>query len=141
MADGRNGGCSTATRISGLTAAHGDIVYWCLIALSNYVKVTGDLKILDEVLPYYHEKGPAQAEHTPLSEHVDRLIKMIVDSFIPGTALVPFDGGDWNDSLQPVSKDLAQRMISSWTVEMNYQAFAQYQLVYEQTGNTERPEN
>ncbi len=61
---------------------------------------------------------------------------MIVDSFIPGTALVPFGGGDWNDSLQPVSKELANRMISSWTVEMNYQAFMQYQLVYEQTGNT-----
>ena len=116
--------------------AHGDISYWCLIALSNYVTVTGDLKILNEVLPYYHEKGPARAEQTPLSEHVDRLIKMIVDSFIPGTAFVPFGGGDWNDSLQPVSKELAQRMISSWTVEMNYQAFSQYQWVHEQTGNT-----
>jgi cellobiose phosphorylase len=119
-------------------SSHGDIFYWCIIALSNYVKVTGDLKILDEVLPYYHEKGPAQAEQTPLSEHVDRLIKMIIGSFIPGTALVPFGGGDWNDSLQPVSKDLAQRMISSWTVEMNYQAFSQYQLVYEETGNTRK---
>lgn len=116
-------------------SSHGDVFYWCIIALSNYVKVTGDLKILDEVLPYYREKGPAQAEQTPLSEHVDRLIKMIVDSFIPGTAFVPFGGGDWNDSLQPVSKELAQRMISSWTVEMNYQAFSQHQLVYEQTGN------
>ena len=86
-------------------SSHGDIFYWCIIALSNYVKVTGDLKILNEVLPYYHEKDPAQAEQTPLREHVDRLIKMIVGSFIPGTALVPFDGGDWNDSLQPVSKE------------------------------------
>jgi cellobiose phosphorylase len=60
---------------------------------------------------------------------------MVVDSFIPGTALVPFDGGDWNDSLQPVSRELAQRMISSWTVEMNYQAFMQYQVVFELTGN------
>ncbi len=119
-------------------SAHGDIVHWCLIALSNYVKVTGDLNILDEVLPYYHEKGPDQAEHTPLSEHVDRLIKRIVASFIPGTAFVPFDGGDWNDSLQPASKEQAQRMISSWTVEMNYQAFSQYQWVYEQTGNASK---
>jgi len=116
-------------------SSHGDIFYWCIIALSNYIKVTGDLNILDEVLPYYHEKGPARAEQTPLREHVDRLIKMIVDSFIPGTAFVPFGGGDWNDSLQPVSEELAQRMISSWTVEMNYQAFSQYQLVYEQAGN------
>lgn len=116
--------------------AHGDIHYWCLIALANYLKVTGDLGILDDVLPYFREEGSAQAERTPLREHVDRLIKMIADSFIPGTAFVPFDGGDWNDSLQPVSKELARRMISSWTVEMNYQAFSEYQWVYEQTGET-----
>ncbi|MCK9422875.1 MAG: hypothetical protein M0Q38_09765 [Bacteroidales bacterium] len=116
--------------------SHGDIFYWCMIALSNYIKVIGDVKILYEILPYYHEHGVVHAEQTPLSEHVDRLINMIVNSFIPGTALVPFGGGDWNDSLQPVSKELAQRMISSWTVEMNYQAFNQYQLVYEQSGNT-----
>jgi cellobiose phosphorylase len=116
-------------------SAHGDVFYWCIIALGNYIKVTGDLKLLDEILPYYHENDVANAEKTPLSEHVDRLINMIVDSFIPGTALVPFGGGDWNDSLQPVSKELAKRMISSWTVEMNYQAFTQYQVVYEQTGN------
>jgi 1,2-beta-oligoglucan phosphorylase len=110
--------------------SHGDIFYWCLIALSQYIKVTGDLRILDETLPYYHPDGPAQAEKTLLSEHVDRLIRMITDSFISGTALVPFGGGDWNDSLQPVSKDLAGRMISSWTVEMNYQAFSSYKDIY-----------
>jgi cellobiose phosphorylase len=116
-------------------SAHGDVVYWCIIALSNYIRVTGKLTILDEILPFYHENGPGHAESKPLSEHVDRLIKMIVDSFVPGTALVPFGGGDWNDSLQPVSRELAQRMISSWTVEMNYQAFRQYQEVYEQAGD------
>ena len=117
-------------------SAHGDIFYWCMIALSNYLKVTGDLKLLDESLPYYHEKGAAYAEKTTLGEHVDRLIKRIVDSFISGTAFVPFGGGDWNDSLQPVSRELAQRMISCWTVEMNYQAFTQYQAVYEKVGET-----
>jgi len=117
-------------------SSHGDIFYWCIIALSNYIKVTGDLKLLDDILPYFHEKNAAHAEQTPLSEHVDRLIKMIVNSFIPGTSLVPFGGGDWNDSLQPVNKELAQRLISSWTVEMNYQAFNQYMLVYEKIGNT-----
>ncbi|HEX7412191.1 MAG TPA: amylo-alpha-1,6-glucosidase, partial [Bacteroidales bacterium] len=116
--------------------AHGDVVYWVIIALSDYIKVTGDLKILDDVLPFYHENGGAAIEKKPISEHVDRLINVIVNSFIPGTSLVPFGGGDWNDSLQPVSKELAQRLISSWTVEMNYQAFMQYSLVYEQTGNT-----
>ena len=116
-------------------SAHGDVFYWCIIALGNYIKVTGDLNILDEILPYYHEDGAARAEKTPLSEHIDRLIRMIVNSFIPGTAFVPFGGGDWNDSLQPLSREMAQRMISSWTVEMNYQAFSQYRAVYEQAGN------
>jgi len=117
-------------------SSHGDVYYWCIIALSNYIKVTADLGILDEVLPYYHEQGVLYAERTPLSEHIDRLILMIVGSFIPGTALVPFGGGDWNDSLQPVSRELAGLMISSWTVEMNYQAFSQYQAVYELSGKT-----
>jgi cellobiose phosphorylase len=116
-------------------SAHGDIVYWCIIALSNYCKVTGDVKILGETLPYYHQKGADNAERTPLIEHVERLINKIVASFIPGTAFVPFDGGDWNDSLQPVSRELAKRMISSWTVEMNYQAFKDFQGVYELAGN------
>ena len=121
-------------------SSHGDICYWCIIALSNYVLATGDLKFLDEILPYYHENGAAAAEPTPLGEHVDRLLKMIVASFLPGTAFVPFGGGDWNDSLQPVNNEFAQRMISSWTVEMNYQAFAQYQAVCAQAGQTTQAE-
>jgi 1,2-beta-oligoglucan phosphorylase len=119
-------------------SSHDDIYYWCLIALASYISNTGDMEILEEVLPYYHEQGTDYAELTPLSEHVDRLIRMIVKSFIPGTSMVPFGGGDWNDSLQPVSRELAQRMISSWTVEMNYQAFDQYRVVFELIGNSEK---
>jgi cellobiose phosphorylase len=111
--------------------SHGDVFYWVIIALSNYIKVTGDLSILDEKTPYFGQNE----EITPVSEHMDKLIRMITDSFIPGTSLVPFGGGDWNDSLQPVSKELADKMISSWTVEMNYQAFMQYQAVFELAGN------
>jgi cellobiose phosphorylase len=66
---------------------------------------------------------------------------MVTDSFLPGTALVPFGGGDWNDSMQPASPELAQRMISSWTVEMSYQAFAQCQALYEQLGDKARAED
>ncbi len=114
--------------------AHGDIIYWCIIALAYYINMSGDVKILDEVLPWYSENSK-ETEKSGLAEHVERLINIIVSSFIPGTSLVPFGGGDWNDSLQPVSEDLASRMISSWTVEMNYQAFRQYTRVYEAVGN------
>ena len=90
---------------------------------------------------YYHtimKKVDFPVEKETLGKHIDRVISMIVNSFIDGTSLVPFGGGDWNDSLQPVSKELAQRMISSWTVEMNYQAFIQYQNIYELVGNSDK---
>ena len=118
--------------------AHGDIAYWCLLGLCSYIKTSGDFDILNEELPYFSENGKSSSEKTPLAEHVDRLIKMIIESFIPGTALVPFGGGDWNDSLQPVNEELAHKLISSWTVEMNFQAFMQVQHVYELTEKTEK---
>jgi 1,2-beta-oligoglucan phosphorylase len=118
--------------------AHGDIVYWCIMALCNYIKVTGDFGILGELLPYYSGNPSSEVEKTPVLEHIDRLIKTITDSFIPGTSLVPYGGGDWNDSLQPVSEQLAKRLISSWTVEMSYHAFSQYQKVSEMAGNLQK---
>jgi cellobiose phosphorylase len=117
---------------------HGDIFHWCLVALSDYLKATGDAEFLDEVLPYYHADGVDAAAKTSLSEHVDRLINMITASFFPGTSLVPFGGGDWNDSMQPVSHEVATRLISTWTVELNYQAFAAYQAVCAETGRSEQ---
>ena len=117
---------------------HGDIFHWCIVALSDYIKATGDAEFLDEVLPYYHADGTDAGEKTALGEHVDRLISMIIASFFPDTSLVPFCGGDWNDSMQPVSHELATHMISTWTVELNYQAFTAYQVVCAQVGRSEQ---
>lgn len=114
--------------------AHGDVVYWCILALCSYIKVSGDFAILDEPLPWFDGEGADR----PLREHVDRTFELVVASFVGGTALVEFGGGDWNDSLQPVSKDLARRLISSWTVQMSYQAFAEYREICERSGNGER---
>jgi len=115
--------------------AHGDIGYWCVLALCNYIKTTGDFSILQEKLPYFNAHGLGiPTETTPLAEHVERLIQYVTDSFLPGFSFVPFGGGDWNDSLQPVSEDLAQRLISSWTVLMNFQAFAEYKTVCHAAG-------
>ena len=114
-------------------SAHGDVVYWCILALCSYVRASGDLSILDEQLPYFRGGDVA-----PVIEHVDRIIELVVASFVPGTALVQFGGGDWNDSLQPVSKDLARRLISSWTVQMSYQALCEYREICERAGHADR---
>lgn len=112
-------------------SAHGDVIYWCVLALCSYIRATNDFTVLDERLPYFDRAAPA-----PLAEHVDRIIDLVVHSFVPGTALVQFGGGDWNDSLQPVSHELARRMISSWTVEMSYQALHEYREICERAGRT-----
>jgi cellobiose phosphorylase len=112
---------------------HGDIYYWVIISLASYVKVTGDISVLNEKVPYFGGN-----ELFTVNEHTERLIQMIEDSYIGETALVAFGGGDWNDSLQPKNEDLAKRLISSWTVEMNYEAFSDYVEVYEKAGNHER---
>ncbi len=117
--------------------AHGDIIYWVLLALCNYVRTTGDSSILNDVLPFYHENGEQQTEKATVREHVNRVIALITNSFVKGTALVSYGGGDWNDSLQPVSQKLAERMISSWTVQMNYQAFQEYEEVCRFFGDKE----
>lgn len=107
-------------------SSHGDVIYWILIALSRYISATGDFNFLEEKLPYYSTRTIAKIEVKSVSDHLNRLIKKITESFVPGTAMAEYGGGDWNDSLQPVSRDLARRMISSWSVEMNYQAFREY---------------
>ena len=112
---------------------HGDIYYWVIIALANYIKVTGDKTILDEKVPYF-----GRSDKASVSEHIDCLIKMIVDSYIKNTSFVPFGGGDWNDSLQPVNEDMAKRLISSWTVQMNYQAFKEYADVFDLIGDNQK---
>jgi 1,2-beta-oligoglucan phosphorylase len=115
-------------------SAHGDVIYWCILALCSYIKASGDFSVLEEKLPYFQVDGAAPVAPAPLYEHVDRVIALVVGSFVPGTALVQFGGGDWNDSLQPVSKDLAGRLISSWTVQMSYQALSEYREICTKAG-------
>lgn len=116
-------------------SAHGDVVYWCLIAASSYIRATGDFDFLDALLPFHQTGKTSETDSFSLRDHIDRLVKKVTDSFIPGKALVSYGGGDWNDSLQPVSRELADRLISSWTVEMNYQAFMQYAEVCSASGD------
>jgi cellobiose phosphorylase len=121
-------------------SAHGDVIYWCILALCSYIKATGDFSILQEQLPYFEPDDAPPAAPTPLFEHVARTIALVVGSFVPGTALVEFGGGDWNDSLQPVSDDLARRLISSWTVQMSYQAISEYCEVCTRAGHARTAE-
>ena len=78
--------------------AHGDIIVWPLKALCDFIEATGDFAILDEPIAWRRDDN---LEKTPTADsivaHVDRLIATARQRFIPGTHLIRYGNGDWND--------------------------------------------
>ena len=118
--------------------SHGDIVYWPLLALAQYLSATGDASLLDETLPYFHPDGDDAAEKATVCQHVERALDLILRRVIPGTNLAAYGHGDWNDSLQPAKPDMRERLCSSWTVTLNYQTFIALADAFRHIGDTER---
>lgn len=101
--------------------AHGDIVLWPLVALAQYLEASGDAAILDEIVPFFAASAAA-GERATVWHHVQRALALIEKRVIPGTALLAYGHGDWNDSLQPLDPMLRERMCSSWTVTLHVKA-------------------
>jgi 1,2-beta-oligoglucan phosphorylase len=57
---------------------------------------------------------------------VGKLLTTIRERFIPGTRLIRYGEGDWNDSLQPVDLHWPDWMVSSWTVALLYEQVERY---------------
>ncbi|WP_310601914.1 GH36-type glycosyl hydrolase domain-containing protein [Anaerosporobacter sp.] len=103
---------------------HGDVVFWPLKAVSDYIHATGDTTILDEVVDYRNGlKGTPVGKPETILEHIKRAITTIRERFLPGTSLISYAGGDWDDTLQPANKQLKDNLVSAWT-----QALAQQTL-------------
>ncbi|GGE04532.1 cellobiose phosphorylase [Aureimonas endophytica] len=119
--------------------AHGDVIVWPLKALCDYIEATNDLAILDEPVPWRREDAarPIGAV-TPVSAHVEGLLAAVGERFVPGTALIRYGHGDWNDSLQPVDPELRDRMVSSWTVALLAQQVSRYAEIQRRAGHAER---
>ena len=63
--------------------------------------------------------------HTdPVTSHIDKLIETVRARFIPGTKLIRYGDGDWNDLLQPVDPTKRDWMTSAWTVVLFSSSFA-----------------
>lgn len=118
--------------------SHGDIVYWPVLALAQYLVATGDAGVLEVVLPYFHPTGDAAAEKATIYQHVERAIELIQRRVIPGTYLAAYGHGDWNDSLQPVEPEMREKLCSSWTVTLNYQTFITLAGALRSLGNDQR---
>ncbi|MGV8967996.1 MAG: GH36-type glycosyl hydrolase domain-containing protein [Cellulomonas sp.] len=98
----------------GQSAAHGDVVYWPLLAVGEYLAATGDRSLLEESVAYVGDDGPTAP--APVLDHLRRALAHIVGSTVPGSPLPAYGHGDWNDSLQPADPALAARLCSTWTV-------------------------
>src|SRR6202021_2277364 len=80
--------------------SHGDIIVWPLKALCDYVEATGDFAFLDEPAAWRREDDFEKTTHVdPIAVHVDKLVATIRQRYIPGTHLIRYGNGDWNDSL------------------------------------------
>jgi cellobiose phosphorylase len=116
--------------------SHGDIVYWPVLALAQYLDATGDASLLDETLPFF--QGDGDGETTTVLAHVDRALELIRRRVIQGTVLAAYGHGDWNDSLQPAKPEMRDQLCSSWTVTLNYQTFITLADAFRKIGHVPR---
>jgi len=101
--------------------SHGDIVFWPLHALAQYIAAAEDASILDEEVPFFHPEGDAKAERATIWGHCERALRLISSRLIPGTRLIAYGHGDWNDSLQPADPAMRERLCSTWTVTLHHE--------------------
>ncbi len=115
--------------------SHGDVIVWPLKALNDYIEATGDIGFLDEMVAWRREDTLEQTARTDaVAAHVEKLLAATRARFIPGTQLIRYGEGDWNDSLQPVDPRMRDWMVSSWTVALLFQQLNRYAEVLRRAG-------
>ena len=103
---------------------HGDVVFWPLKCVGDYLAATGDFSILKENIGYrFLADHKATIEKNTMLKHVKEAIEAVKAHFIPNTVLISYAGGDWDDTLQPANPDMRSNMVSAWTESLAYQVF------------------
>ena len=101
---------------------HGDVIFWPLKALADYLDCTADVSILKEKVPYCEEKNRAET----LLQHIYRAVENIETTRLIGsTGLISYAGGDWDDTLQPADPKMRDFLVSAWTQALAYQTFTE----------------
>jgi len=93
------------------------LVYYCS---HNYIKWPG-IWIFSMRSCLYHENGLKWLKKHRWVNTLTGLIRMIINSFIPGTALVPF--AEVTGMILSASQELRPNALSKLDGDMNYQAF------------------
>ncbi len=123
------------------THSHGDVCFWPVKALCDYVEATNDFAFLNEPVGYTDAKTFTPTEpRESLWAHCDRVLAHVESRLVPGTALVNYGDGDWDDTLQPADPTLRTRMVSAWTVGLAFHTFRQFADVSRRAGQGNRAE-
>lgn len=103
---------------------HGDIILWPLKALGDYLLASGDFSVLDQSIPYLSQDFSVSPPPETLLRHVRRAFDNIRSTrLLPGTFLLNYAGGDWDDTLQPADPGMKENLVSAWTVALGCQVF------------------
>ena len=72
---------------------------WAILAVTGYIKETGDWNFLDEVIPFYEkDKAGTPIESASVLEHLERGLRFTYDhTGVHGLPLLGF--ADWNDTV------------------------------------------
>ncbi|WP_425465310.1 cellobiose phosphorylase [Oryzihumus leptocrescens] len=105
---------------NGQAGSHGDVVFWPLLALGEYLLASGDGSLLTAEVPFVGDDAPTQP--APALAHARRALTRIRECTVPGSPLPAYGHGDWNDSLQPADPQLAARLVSTWTATLQVHA-------------------
>jgi cellobiose phosphorylase len=105
--------------------SHGDIVFWPLLVLAQYLLASGDGSILDEGVRFFDARGEQAGELGTVWQHAQRALSLVDRRVIDGTRLAAYGHGDWNDALQPADPRLREHLCSAWTVTLHYQMLTQ----------------
>ena len=114
--------------------SHGDIVYWPLLALGQYLIASGDASILDEPVAFFPQRRSRPGKRHPVWQHVLRALAVTRRRTIAGTALAAYGHGDWNDALQPADPAMRDTMCSAWTVTLHHQTLTTLARALRQVG-------
>lgn len=110
---------------------HGDVVFWPLKCIGDYLEASGDYELLKKEIPYSDEKDRKDT----LLLHIKRAFETITERFIGDTGLITYAGGDWDDTLQPVDPKMREHLVSSWTVALAYQTLKRLGTILADTDN------
>ena len=119
--------------------SHGDICFWPVKALCDYIEASNDFSVLAECVDFTSNRTLEPMEKPEsIVEHCDRIFQLFETRLSSGGSLVNYGEGDWDDTLQPADRSMCEKMVSAWTVALSYHVFRQFRDVCKKAGDSVR---